>query len=171
MARKPRTLKENQQIAKELTATNNYGLNTEQELFCQYYVSQEFFANGTRSYASAYNIELVRKTDFDTCSSNSSRLLGDVKICQYINELLEVGGLNDEFVDKQMSFLITQNQDFSAKIQAMKMYNDLKKRITKKLEITGKDGNAIEINSTIVNLKSRLLESISDELLDIDSKP
>jgi phage terminase small subunit len=125
-------------------------LTKEQELFCQYYVTQEFFANGTRSYIEAYGCE--DEKGYANAKSGATRLLSNAHICSRINDLLDLSGLSDEFVDKQMAFLITQNSDLTNKLNAMKMYNDLRGRIVKKLEMTGKDGGAIKTES-ILNIK------------------
>jgi hypothetical protein len=50
---------------------------------------------------------------------------------------LELQGLNDSYVDKQLELLITQNADFKAKIAAIREYNALKKRIVNKLDLSG----------------------------------
>jgi hypothetical protein len=124
-------------------------LTQEQELFCQYYVAQEFFANGVKSYMEAYQVEPTPK-GYESAKHGAYRLLQELHICTRINNLLELSGLNDNFVDKQMEFLITQNADFSAKVQAMKMYNDIKGRVVKKL--AGFDGGTIKTESTL-NIK------------------
>jgi hypothetical protein len=49
--------------------------------------------------------------------------LRNVKVSERINELLEQGGLNDHFVDKQLSFLIAQHADFKSKLGAIREYN------------------------------------------------
>jgi len=66
----------------------------------------------------------------------ASRLLEKVSILAYINELLEGIGLNEAHVDKQLAFLITQNADFGAKMAAIREFNTLRRRITKKFEGT-----------------------------------
>jgi hypothetical protein len=55
-----------------------------------------------------------------------------------INELLELRGLNDAFVDKQLELVITQNADFHAKVAAMREYNKLKKRTVEQIEFKNK---------------------------------
>ena len=71
-------------------------------------------------------------------------MLRNVKVCERINNLLERGGLNDQAVDKQLAFLVTQHADFGAKLGAIREYNKLKKRVTDRIEHTGKDGGPIE---------------------------
>jgi len=67
---------------------------------------------------------------------SASRLLTNVKILERINELLEKEGLNIPFVDKQLKFLITQHADFGTKLGAIREYNKIQKRITKKVDVT-----------------------------------
>ena len=47
----------------------------------------------------------------------------------------ESEGLNDAFVDKQLLFLISQQDDKTNKNAAIREYNKLKQRITEKMEI------------------------------------
>ncbi len=107
-------------------------LNKKQERFCQLFVSKEFFGNGVQSYIEAYNIP---PEGYNAARVSASDLLTKPNICDYINELLEQSGLNDEFVDKQLLFMITQNADFTQKMAAIREYNKLKSRITDKKEI------------------------------------
>lgn len=65
-------------------------------------------------------------------------MLSSIKVCERIAELLEKQGLNDEYIDKQLLFLITQHADFGNKLGAIREYNKLKQRITEKTDITSK---------------------------------
>ncbi len=111
-------------IAKELTL--------KQKRFSEIYVSEEFFANGTRSYIEAFKIDTSKPGAYNTAKVNASKLLTNANILAYINELLDLKGLNDEFIDKQLTFLITQNADLTNKLGAIREYNKLKKRIEDK---------------------------------------
>jgi len=112
-------------------------LNEKQEQFCLIYVSKEFFANGTEAYAESYGIDLSLPGKYNQCSVCASKLLTNANILERINELIDLAGLNDSFVDKQLTFVITQNADMGSKVAAIREYNKLKKRITDKLEVTG----------------------------------
>lgn len=118
-------------------------LNPQQELFCQYYTTadMEFFGNGTQAYIEAYGIDTSKPNWYKSTQTSASRLLSNVIICKRINELLEVGGLNDENVDKQLMYLINQYDDKSTKLAAIREYNKLRSRITERLDHTtnGKD--------------------------------
>jgi|GEM_PF-3024845 len=114
-------------------------LTQKQELFCQYYASdKEFFANGTQSYIQAYGLDREKVSDYKNAMSAASDLLRNPKIITRINELLESGGLNDAFVDKQLQFVISQSYDLSSKIAGIREYNKLKARIIDRLDHTTK---------------------------------
>ncbi|MEX0928675.1 MAG: terminase small subunit [Candidatus Babeliales bacterium] len=102
--------------------------NLKQEKFCLLYVSEEFFGNGVQSYIEAYDINLTKPGAYNTARANASRLLTNANVSQRINVLLEDGGLNDAFVDKQLLFLITQHFDFKSKLGAIKEYNRIRSR-------------------------------------------
>lgn len=107
-------------------------LNPLQLKFCKLYASdREFFGNGVRSYAKAYNIDLRNKSGYSTARTNASRLLTNANILTEINRLLDLI-INEQFVDKQLAFLITQHADLHVKLGAIKEYNNLKQRITQK---------------------------------------
>lgn len=112
-------------------------LNAKQKKFCIFYTSDELFANGVKSYAKAYGLTLGKPGVYDTCKTNASRLLTNANILKAVDVLLEIGGLNDAHVDKQLNFLITQSSDLKSKLGGIKEYNQLKGRVTQKLETKG----------------------------------
>ncbi|MDQ5987375.1 MAG: hypothetical protein CSYNP_03115 [Syntrophus sp. SKADARSKE-3] len=129
----------------------NKKLNPKQEKFCQLYASDaEFFGNGVQSYIEAYKPKRVGNW-YNTARSRASELLTSPYVLNRINELLELRGLNDAFVDKQLELLITQNADFKSKLGAIKEYNELKQRITKKIS-----GN--------INFRNKTKEDLTKEL-------
>jgi len=109
-------------------------LNLDQEKFCQTYVSEDFYWNWVKSYIEVYKPDQTKKGRYDVACSSASQILSNMKVCQKINQLLERGWLNDNFVDKQLLFLITQHNDKSVKLGAIKEYNTLKTRIQKGLQ-------------------------------------
>jgi len=112
-------------------------LNPRQERFCQLYATdKEFFGNGVETYLEVYDVDTTKPNWYKTACAASSRLLSNVKVCDRINELLEEGGMNDVFIDKQLKFLITQHSDFTNKLGAIREYNKLKQRIITKTDIT-----------------------------------
>lgn len=109
-------------------------LTLKEERFCQLYTTREFFANGVQSYVEAYAIDLSKKGAYGAAKSGAYELLTKPHILRRIDQLLDDQGLNDSFVDKELLFLINQKADFAAKVAAIKEYNALKQRITKKIE-------------------------------------
>lgn len=106
------------------------GLNPNQKMFSELYASdREFFGNGVQSYLEAYDPPRTKPNWYEIAAVSASQLLRNPKVAKYINALLEMGGLNDNFVDKQLEFLITQHSDFKSKLGAITEYNKLKKRI------------------------------------------
>ncbi len=117
------------------TPMEKYKLNIQQEMFCQYYSSpSEYFGNGVQSYIQAYDIDVTMKGAYASAKSSASQLLTSSNICKRIESLLTELGMNDMFVDKQLTFLISQHGDFGTKLGAIREYNKLKARITEKHE-------------------------------------
>ena len=123
------TEKERQKKADEL------GLTLKMKLFCEYYVSEEFFANGTQSYIAAYKPNKSKKNWYSVCKTAAGENLTKPHILEYINYILEIGGLNKEFADSQLLFLMTQNQDLSVKRAAIADFNKLEGRVRKKVDV------------------------------------
>lgn len=119
-------------------------LNLKQEAFCQLYVmpDKDFYGNGVECYLEAYGADKSKPNWYKIACTDASRLLSNAKVCERINELLSAGGLNDEFVDKQLLYMITQHADGSMKLGALREYNKLKQRIVEKIDATSK-GKAI----------------------------
>lgn len=119
-------------------------LNPKQELFCKLYASEkEFFGNGVESYIEVYKPDTTKPNWYKTACSSASQLLSNIKVCTRINSLLEEGGLNDQFVDKQLTFLITQHSDFGSKMSAIREYNSVKQRVTKKIQLGNDPDNPL----------------------------
>jgi hypothetical protein len=111
--------------------------NKKWEQFCKVYVSEtEFFGNGTQSYIEVYKPKRVGNW-YRSSQVSASRLLSNPIIIDRINELLQLQGLNDTAVDKQLSFIIAQYSDLTNKMAAIREYNKLKQRIVDKTDITG----------------------------------
>jgi hypothetical protein len=66
---------------------------------------------------------------------SASRLLRNDKILLRLNEIMEMGVLNDARVDKELAFLIEQNAELNTKLGAIKEYNALKTRIQNKIDL------------------------------------
>lgn len=120
-------------------------LTPKQELFCKLFATnREYFGNGTQAYAKAYNIDLSQRGKKSIAKASASRLLTFDYISEYINKQLDLGGLNDERVDKELLFLIEQNVNYNVKLGAIKEYNSLRKRIIQREEVNQKS----EVNLT-----------------------
>lgn len=112
-------------MTKQLQETKPKKLtNPKRELFCKLYATDfDFIGNGVKCYQRAYP-----DSSYAAARRSASALLTNPDILARINDYLSDGILSDEFVDTQLAFLLTQNADFSAKMQAIKEYNVLKKR-------------------------------------------
>ena len=118
---------ESENIAEKLTIR--------QEKFCQLYALDErFFGNGVQAYMEIYDIDTEKTGWYKAACACSSRLLSNDKVFTRINELLSEHGMNDQFSDKQLLFVMSQHSDLTNKMNAIKEYNKLKQRITEKME-------------------------------------
>lgn len=119
----PETIKESQSVKKKKLTPKQYR-------FCLLFAAKEdFFGNGTRAYQEAFGTK-KKPVPYISARAHASRLLKDPRVCERINKLLEEMVLNNQFVDKQLGFLISQHSDFSSKLGAIREYNKLKKRIS-----------------------------------------
>lgn len=132
-------------------------LTPQQELFCRYYTddNSDTFSSGVLSYALAYdydfattdtkrdldkdNKEIKGTSEYDrmynTCSSGASQNLRMNNIRARIDELMLELFNSDIIADKRLTKILLTGKDTDA-INAIKHRNDLKQRITKKLDIT-----------------------------------
>lgn len=141
-------------------------LTPKQSLFAELYVSKEFFGNGVQTYIEVYNPDQSKPNWYNTARATSSEILTNPNVCARINELLESEGLNDEFVDKQLLFLITQHDDKVAKLNALREYNKLKARITDKSEQT----IVADVTSNGETVGTSQLDTIMQTLKDTTAK-
>lgn len=143
-------------------------LTPQQEEFCRLYTSKEFYGNGTWSYAEAFDLDISDPKVYRRCMQGATTLLTNEEILVRLNELIDDRGLNDAFVDKQLLFVITQNADLHAKMKAITVYNDLKNRITRKLEL---HINPIEkLSDDDLEKEIRELETLDVEVEVIEPK-
>ena len=112
-------------------------LTAKQELFCRLYAGErEFFGNGVQAYAEAYGIDINTKKGYNVAKIGAHENLTKPNLLERITEILEVNGLNDENVDKQLLFLICQHVDLGTKMRAIQEYNKMHGRIIEKKDIT-----------------------------------
>lgn len=108
-------------------------LTPQQEKFCQFFVADKgCTGNATQSYIKAYNIDVgdgPEQTSNAAARKRASELFTNRNIKARINEILTQRGLNDQFVDSQLQFLIAQHEDWNVKLKAIKEYNRLNNRI------------------------------------------
>lgn len=125
-------------------------LTPKEDMFCKLYASdKEYFGNGTQSVILAFNIDLNRPNANHNAREKAHALLTKPDILKRIDEYLELGGLNDEIVDKELLFVITQKAELGPKVAAIREYNALKARIIKKLELSGNDKKPLSVTFKI----------------------
>lgn len=126
-------------------------LNPKQRKFCECYARDpQNMANGMKCYQAAYG-KHNPANEYQNDRQLASNLLKNSNVVVYINELLETDGLNDTFVDKQLLFLLSQQEDRNIKLGSIKEYNKLKSRIQEKVDITS-GGKPIPILNGISNV-------------------
>ena len=104
-----------------------------QELFCRLYVSDEFCGNGMNCYAIAFDKDLTQQGQDGVARTGASRLLIDTNVLKRIDELIEEFTLNDQFVDKELGFVIKQKSELGPKVSAIREYNKMRNRIENKV--------------------------------------
>jgi len=119
-------------------------LTPQQEQFVINYTTKgEMYSNATKSYANAYDFNLPKKddgtvdiksNDYATCNSCATRLIQSASIQKRLQEIY-LAMLNDASIDARLSEIAHKGNEANS-IQAVKIYNDLKQRITKKIDIT-----------------------------------
>ena len=104
---------------------NTEKLTIKQRLFCQYYV--ETLGKGTEAVVRAgYEIKGRNgQPDRNLAKSIASENLTKPDILEYLNTLLEKGGLNDQMVAAHLKFLIDQFEDLPVKVRAIDVYYKL----------------------------------------------
>ena len=113
---------------------NPHNLSPKMRLFCELFVSEDFFGNGVQAYIQAYNPDRDKPNWYNTARSIASENLTKPSILAYITELIDLSGVNDSNIDKQLLIVLQQNADYSSKVAAIREYNKLKKRIEEKIE-------------------------------------
>lgn len=141
-------------------------LNEKQKLFCKYYVSEDFFCNGTKAYAKAYGFDTSDIKQYNVCKVAASELLTNPNISLRIQEEVEAIGLNDNFADKQLYISMLQNADFSSKVKAISEYNKLKQRIVSRVESKTEHSGTLNTTVTIVKSEAPLANNEKDITLD-----
>ena len=123
------------------------------------------FGDGTESYIEAYNIDTNRPNGRKIAQIDASKLLLQPTILHRINFLLESNlGFNDQHVDKQLAFLITQSADLKAKLAAIREYNALRGRIRHKLELDVTSKSMPELDTEYAQLEREI--ALAQQILE-----
>lgn len=113
----------------------NYQLNFKQKLFCDHYLRSKGDSISAVE-AAGYKVNGNRKL----ASSIASENLTKPNICAYLNLKLKENGLDDEFIDKQLLFLVNQYSDLRVKLSAIDTYYKLRgKYAPNKVDINKRD--------------------------------
>lgn len=96
----------------------------------------EHFGNGIAAAAKAYDLNPSDKRERAICATYANQNLKHAAIMTLVDILLDTEGLNDQYVDKQLLFLISQNADLKVKGLAIKEYNAMHNRTKKQVEVT-----------------------------------
>lgn len=152
-------------------------LTHKQELFCRFYTqNEETLLNGVLSYAEAYGFDLDSlseepvyaedkitilqqsqyKLAYHYCGFAASRMLKNDKVARRVNVLFNEL-MREEIVDARLMRIILKGKDNDS-LAAIKEFNSLKQRITKKLDLTTK-GESLNIEDK--SKVEKALESIT----------
>lgn len=120
-------------------------ITPQNELFCQAYTSQgEGFGKAYAAYAEAYDYKIplteegkidYKSSEYTVCQAAGSRLLYKSEIKNRIKQILNERFNDVTIADARLQEIIEGGKDTDA-IQAIKHYNELKNRITSKVNIT-----------------------------------
>lgn len=144
----------------KLEVAKQQRLNLQQTEYCYYYTLEGYvtYGNATLSYAVAYGYDLptkddgsldIRSSEYTVCQAASSRMSGLPYIRNQIEKIM-LERLNDNSIDSRLSSIIHAGKDTDS-IQGIKIYNDLKGRVTRNLNL---------------NVNARPLEQVTDEELE-----
>lgn len=154
-------------------------INPERELFCDYYTRPgDTFGVATTSYANAYgyNLDELPKDDeiwktlangkkekivrssyersYSVCAMQGGRLLKDANVLARIQKM-RVEKMTDEFVDSELMKVITQDEEKTPKVAAIREFNRLSQRVTDKLDLTSKGESIRTLTDEQLYLLSR----------------
>lgn len=130
----PKTKKKNLKDVMDEIQTN--GLTMKEEIFCRCYATtREFFGNGIQSYVEAYKPDMTKKGWYNVAKNMAYRLLTKGDIMKRINELLSPEGWNHGNMDKQLLFVANQYGDLKSKVNAVREYNRVTKRVDESIKM------------------------------------
>lgn len=133
-------------------------LTHKEATFCVEYVSN--LGNGCESAIIAYDIDKTKKGWNLTARAIASENLTKPHILEYIREIWDDKGLNDEIVDVETSFLVKQMEDKNAKAKGIEIYNKIKGRYApEQHEHTFKGASDEELRKRASELISRIISN------------
>lgn len=131
---------EKKSFAESEPEPQSHKLTVKQELFCTLYATaREFFGNGVQAYIEAYDVDVSRPGAYASARTHASELLTNRNILKRIDELLELGPLNDTVADRKLAFWMEQQAHPTVAMDAIKEYNKLKQRIVDKAEVLNRN--------------------------------
>lgn len=138
-------IKFNSLLPRELLPKEKWALTLKQEEFCQRYSGHKWntFGNATRSYIEVYGVNQM------TGETVWPRMLGNVRVLERINELLDEMN-KDDVMDRQIVKVALQDSELWSKVSALRLYNEIKWRIKNKLEVWA-DQELRDIWKNIIN--------------------
>jgi len=147
-------------------------LKPTQMAFCHFYLfgSDEKgnvfrIGHGGKSYAMAYGKDY--KKDRAVCDTGAYESLRKHEILKYMDSLLEGAGWNDRAIDSRLRSIALDGSDKNA-VMAIKLYNELKSRMVKHIDVTTKGRpvqvTAIEQLTHEIHAEEETVENILDEI-------
>jgi hypothetical protein len=126
-------------------------LTPRQKLFCELYAEPGvMFGNGVQAYIEAYNIDTSKPGQYNVAKVGAFDNLTNPNLLNYIRELMELGPLSDEAVDRELAFVIAQNADLGAKVRGIHERNVVKGRIINKTDISSKGERVTTLTPEII---------------------
>lgn len=115
----------------------------------------ETFGNAVRAYALAYGYDLNDDSKYKTAKANAHALLKDSRVSNCIRELMSEYELTREIVDRELNYVILQNENLPAKMQAISLfYKVFGKAAVDDSESSMLTDRALELaKNTIVNFR------------------
>lgn len=147
-------------------------LNPAQMAFCHFYLfgndekGNVFrIGHGGKSYAMAYGKDYAKERV--VCDAGAYENLRKPQILRYMDSLLEGAGWNDRAIDSRLRSIALDGSDKNA-VMAIKLYNELKSRMVKHIDVTSKGRpvqvTAIEQLTHEIHAEEEAIENILDEI-------
>lgn len=132
-------------------------LSLREKLFCDFYLSDEYFGNGERALRAFYEAQGKKIPSKRGLRTMASRMLTKDNVIYYINKKIERLKINNKIVDSQLAFLIFQMEDKKVKLGALHEYNTLHGRIIKRIDATTK-GKSFNTDPEVAKKLNKILD-------------